>query len=266
MKTIQTLGFIGCGNMGEAFLSSVLDKKVFLDEHITVMERSSARRDYIRNTYHVFTNKNTELFWKRADILFLAIKPQQLDSLECVNFRGSLIISIMAGVSIKKIQKKFPEKTVVRAMPNLGQFTGNGMTGIYFPENTTETERSIVLDIFEAGGKVITLEEESQINAVTAISGSGPAYYFYFTEGLINAAIKLGLTEEQARMLARQTLLGSANILEKNPDDSTKLWRKRVTSKGGTTAAALDSFQSNNLENIIEEAAKAALKRAEELS
>lgn len=261
-----TLGFLGCGNMGEAFLKSILEKKVFHDENIAIIENSSEKREHLRETYKVFVNKSWELFWEKADILFLAIKPQQFEELEHINFHGKIVISIMAGVSTQKIQQKFPKAKVIRTMPNLGQFTGEGMTGIYFPQDISLEEKSLIEKIFQSGGKTIEVQKEEDLNAVTAISGSGPAYFFYLTELLEKAAIAQGISPKNANTLARQTCIGAASVLKEYKEDPSSLWRERVTSKGGTTHAALESFRADNLETIVEKATTAAQTRAQELS
>jgi pyrroline-5-carboxylate reductase len=199
----------------------------------------------------------------------LAVKPQDVEAM-LKSFPYSpdnLIISIVAGKTLAFFSKHIGDKVkVVRTMPNLPAVIGQGMTGMYASENVTDDERKFAEKLFAGIGSHIWVEREELIDAVTAISGSGPAYYYLFTEYLTEAAKELGLKEDIARELAYQTFIGSANLLKstgENPDDL----RNKVTTPGGTTEAAIKEFNKDDcLKDIITAAAKAAAKRSRELA
>ena len=278
------LAFIGCGNMGEAFLKNCLEYKLFKNSEIFVLEKSTNRKNYLENIYKIKVFDKFEDLQEICDIFFLAIKPQGLADFKSFEMSNKIIISILAGTKISRISEKFKNAKIVRTMPNLGQFVNQGMTGINFSEteNTeflennnklsskaenllNSDEKNIVKNIFKAGGKIVEVQQEADLDKITAISGSGPAYYFLFTEFLKKAAENIGLDQKNAEILAKQTLIGAAEILKNNPQDSAKIWRERVTSKGGTTEQAILKFQENNLEEIIQKSVNACEKKAIEL-
>lgn len=265
----KKIGIIGCGNMGEAIfrrLSTVLDKSTA----IMVSEMSAARRGEIRDKYKIIVEIDNNAVVKYCDAVILAVKPQDMENLLkeavcCGASADKLIISIAAGITTKFIEgiigKDVP---VIRAMPNMPAVVGRAVTAISGGSAAARKDLDLARDIFETIGDVVCVDEK-HMDAVTAVSGSGPAYLFYFVEALAEAAVKLGLDEKTAGELAIKTAAGSAKLLEETKEDPGAL-RKRVTSKGGTTEAALKVFEAKGLAKMIEEAAAAACKRSRELS
>lgn len=261
--------FIGGGNMGEAFIASLTQKEVYKPSDITVIGRTQERLDLLHQKYGVKTTTDINEV-QNAKIIFLAIKPQGVETLPTFTFKkdkSPILISILAGTTVQKLQMQFVNTKVVRTMPNLGQFVGEGMTGLYFDNTTnfTNLEKEEINNIFSAGGKTVEVNEEHKIDAITAISGSGPAYAFYFLEAFETAAQELGFTAKEAKTLTRQTLVGATEILKANNNDSPQEWRKKVTSKGGTTEAACNILVNSEFKKILTQAVTAAQSKAKEL-
>lgn len=204
------------------------------------------------------------------DVVILAIKPQLFEkvasSLADSLPKDCLIISILAGTSIGSLENHFPENSIIRAMPNTPAAIGKGITAITGNERVSDNELSTAKSLLCACGEVRIVENETLIDAVTAISGSGPAYVFYLVEALTQAAKELGLTEEDAAAFSRQMVIGAGALLETSEDNASQL-RKNVTSPNGTTQAALDVLMADTgLSPLIRETATAAFKRAQDLA
>jgi pyrroline-5-carboxylate reductase len=203
------------------------------------------------------------------EIVVLAVKPQLMQSVlnsQAAHLQNKLIISIAAGVSVAQIQdwSQQPNARVVRCMPNTPALVSQGISGLFFTANCSEKDRDTARQIFSSCGEVLVLNTEEDINAVTAISGSGPGYVFFLMEALAQAAKNLGFNEAQANLLVSQTFLGAAT-LAKQSDDSFATLREKVTSKGGTTFAGLEQLRTLGVAEAINNAAKAAYARALEL-
>lgn len=203
------------------------------------------------------------------EVVVLAVKPQIMQAVlnnQAAHLSNSLLISIAAGISVAQIQNWSQQVNarVVRCMPNTPALVSQGISGLYFTGNCTQTDRDIAHQIFSSCGEVLVVDSEDEINAITAISGSGPGYVFFLMEALGKAAQSLGFTEEQANLLVNQTFLGAA-MLAKQSDDSFATLREKVTSKGGTTFAGLEQLRTQGVSQAIENAAKAAFVRALEL-
>ncbi len=261
MMLNQKIGFIGCGNMGGGILQGILQKKLASPGQIFVHD------PYARNLsrYRVRVVRNNRDVLKSSSIVILAIKPQELANvakeLKAGLTKRHTVISILAGTPVSKIKKHLGKNfTVVRAMPNLGAVVGESMTAV--TGDAKGLKKAEV--IFSACGKVIRTSEK-YLDLVTAVSGSGPAYFFLLMELLASYAKKSGLSEAQANQLAIQTALGSAKLAS-CAKDSPAVLRARVTSKKGTTDAALKVMFKRKLPKIVEEALKKAVKRAKELS
>ena len=214
-------------------------------------------------------NSISELLEFNPNLLILGCKPQQLDSL---SLGGSakkvdcLLLSIMAGITIERLSRTFPcVKNIIRAMPNTPGQIGEGITGYVFSATADQADQELISSVLSSLGTALALDSEDDIDKVTAISGSGPAYVFEFACALENAAIEIGMNPSLARKFAMQTIIGSARLMdtsELHPEDL----RNQVTSPNGTTQAALDSFSSNNFRELILNAVKAARNRSIELS
>ncbi|MFH0763761.1 MAG: pyrroline-5-carboxylate reductase [Candidatus Omnitrophota bacterium] len=265
----KKIGIIGCGNMGEAILSrlSGIPEK---STSIMAGELDSARRDYIRNKYKIIVEIDNNAIVKYSDVIILAVKPKDFDNILkneicCGVSKKKLLVSIAAGITTKYIEsivgKDIP---VVRVMPNMPAIIGEGISCVAPGSAATRDDIKLAKEIFSAIGDVVEVDEK-HIDAVTAISGSGPAYFFYLIEALIEAAEKLGLDEKTAKKLVLKTAVGSAKLLEALKEEPREL-RKRVTSKGGTTEAALKVFEKKIVKSIIHDAVQAAHKRSKELT
>jgi len=265
----KKIGIIGCGNMGEAILnrlSNILEKST----SIMVSEQDSARRDYIQKKYKIIVEIDNNAVVKYSDVIILAVKPKDFGKIlreeVCRGIsKNKLLISIAAGVTTKYIEnivgKDIP---VIRVMPNMPAVIGEAISSISRGTSAGDKETELAKEIFSAIGEVVEVDE-NLMDSVTAISGSGPAYFFYLMEALIEAARELGLDEETAKKLVLKTAVGSAKLVEALKEEPHIL-RKKVTSKGGTTEAALKVFDKRIVKSIIHDAVKAAHKRSKEIS
>lgn len=280
MSTIEErVGFIGAGNMAEAIASALVQKGIFDKNNISMADIDEDRLNFVKGKYGVQTTSNITDLVKENDIIILSVKPQVMDKV-LGEISGSfntdkrkLFVSIAAGITTEKIEKYLyrgmeDEKTemlpVVRVMPNTPCMVFSGMSAMGCNKNCNTKDIFITRVILESMGKVIQVEEK-EIDAVTAMSGSGPAYVFYFIESMVKAGLDLGFSDDVARLLTLETFKGAIKLLEESSETPEKL-RENVTSKGGTTEAALKVMESKNLKEIIAEAIKAAQQRSVELS
>ena len=265
------VGFIGGGNMAEALIKGILSAGVYSKEDIIVSDISEDRRKYLSTQYELeVTDDNTKPAGS-SDILIFSVKPQNIDDvladIKTSLKKGGVIVSIAAGVRTDKIKAALGNIAIIRVMPNTPALVGEGASGIFANEKGKKFIAQIK-KILDAVGKCVIIEDEELMDAVTAISGSGPAYFFLLIEELIEAGIKEGLDEEVAKQLALQTAKGAA-ILAVEADEkgeSAADLRKKVTSPGGTTEAALAEFKKAGFSNIVSSAVNRAVKRGKELS
>lgn len=254
------IAIIGMGNMGQAFASGLL--KSFDAQSIVACDKHPEKLKNFTGT----TTDSAERATEGASAVLLSVKPQSAaELLKELNLKDKLVISIMAGITLESLEKMTGSTKIVRAMPNLPASLGEGMTGWIATNDVTKSERELAEKMFSSVGKHIELKDESLLNVVTAVSGSGPAYVFLLCELLEKGAREMGLNETEARLLAQQTIIGSAELLSLKTRSAGE-WRAAVTSKGGTTAAAIASLSNDNLEQIFLNALKAAQKRASELN
>ena len=265
----KKIGIIGCGNMGEALLSRLV-KAIQKSTNLMVTEMDAVRRDVIETKYKMIVGIDNNYLVKYSDIIIIAVKPKDFDKLLkeevcCGVSKDKLIISLAAGITTKYIEKIVGKDIpVVRAMPNMGALVGESITAISGGKAAGKGHLAVAREIFENIGDVIEVEE-NLVDSITAVSGSGPAYFFYLMESLIEAAEELGLDKASSERLVYKTALGSARLvhaLKAHP----LLLRGRVTSKGGTTEAAFKIFESRKFKSIVKEAVKKAAKRAKELA
>lgn len=260
---MNNIGIIGGGNMGEAIINSVL-KRFF----VFVSEKNVERQQYLQQRYKLIPLDIKKLA-QTSDMIILAVKPQDIDGalkeLSADIKKETLVVSIAAGITTAFIERHLGKGVrVVRTMPNMPALINQGITAIAKGKNATDADSEYVSKVFGNLGKTVIVDEEL-IDAVTAVSGSGPAYVFLFIENMIAAAESIGLKKALAEELVQSTFAGSVNLLLKQKIDAGTL-RAKVTSKGGTTQAALKVFQKKDLEAIITLALKAAKRRAKELS
>jgi pyrroline-5-carboxylate reductase len=261
--SISRVAVVGVGVMGEAMIHS-LNRIGISHANITIKEKRTERESDLINRLGVKRGSISD-----SQVVLLAVKPQDLEmTLKEINLEiaeGTLLVSILAGIRCSKIEGILgPKARVVRVMPNTPLLMGTGMSVMASGKSATYSDIEWVESLLSNSGKTLIVDE-SLMDAVTATSGSGPAYFFGFVESMIKAAVKLGLSEQDAKLLVHQTLIGVAKMIEGSGKDAGTL-RKEVTSPNGTTAAALSSFESSGLDEIVYKAMKAAKDRSEELS
>ena len=249
--------------MGEALIAGC--RKKF---KVLVCEANVSRQKYLKSKYKVSSVDLNKLVLN-SNIIVLAVKPQDLssvlDQLVGHDLKSKVIVSIAAGITVSFIEQRLIQKAqVIRTMPNMPALIGEGVTAVCKGRWATSKNVNEVCAMLKGIGQTLIVKEE-QMDAITAVSGSGPAYVFLFVECLIKAARQLGLTPKQSKELVYQTLVGSAHLLEKADDDAAAL-RAKVTSKGGTTQAATDVFMAHQIEKIFNDALVAARNRAKELA
>jgi pyrroline-5-carboxylate reductase len=257
------IGFIGGGNMAEALVKGMVQAGM---KDIIVSEPREDRRAYLEKTYRAKTTSDNKEVVKQSTIVILAVKPQNMDDVasEIAPFITSekLIVSIAAGITLQYLTARLKTSKIVRVMPNTPALVQEGMSVLSMCECIHDKEMGLVRGIFMSVGKVLVLPEK-YMDAVTAVSGSGPAFVALFAEAMIAAGIKMGLTEDNASELAVQTVIGTAKLLETGmPPDKL---REMVTSPGGTTAAGLKVFEEKGFKEIVSGVIEAAAKRSKEL-
>lgn len=265
-----TASFIGGGNMGGALIRGLIAKGLPA-ERISVGEATQARRIALADELGVHVSADNREVVEGADIVVLAVKPQDMAMTvrplaESFARRPPLVLSIAAGIRVADIQEWCgPGVAVVRAMPNRPALNNAGAAGLYAPAGLSPAHRKLAEDVLGAVGTTVWVPEEDAIDLVTALSGSGPAYFFLLAELMTDAAVKLGLPHASAQELAIQTLFGSGRMARDSDGDLARL-RAEVTSKGGTTEAALRVFDASNLRGIVAAAVKAAADRGREMA
>ena len=259
---------IGAGNMGLTYATGMSKSRMLKKRNIMVLDKSREKMDEVHKIAHFDAIDRLEDCVPLAEIIFIAVKPYHAEELfkrmkPLVN-QEQLVISIMAGVTINYMQESLGINKIVRAMPNLPAQVGKGLTSYVSSDAVSRLELFMVEGLLDTTGKSLRVKNEKFIDASTGISGSGPAYVFYFMQSMMDAALQMGFSENVSKVLVSQTFTGAVELFNQstlNPDT----WMAKVASKGGTTRAALDSMEDNNLNEMIKEAAFAAFNRAVEL-
>jgi pyrroline-5-carboxylate reductase len=267
MKKIR-IGFIGTGNMAQAIMKGVLGSGMKRRVSVCGFDTYTETAQKAKKAYKIKIMPDNASLIKNSDVVVMAVKPQNMEEVLSVSggfFTGEqVIISIMAGVSIKKIQGFVPRVPVVRVMPNMPALVGEGACGFSASKQVKPSALKLAKEILETFCKVTYMLPESQIDSVTALSGSGPAYFFYYAEAMMSAAVEMGFDKEKAKMLIAQTMIGSGRLIMESGDTPEQL-RIKVTSKGGTTQKALETMDASDMKLTIANAVKAAKVRAQEL-
>lgn len=262
------IAVIGAGNMGMAFSSAFVRKGLIQASDLLLIEPRIESHAQLKSQGFDWIQSSFSSEIGKCDLVILAVKPQDFPTLaaELSKYTNSsqIILSIMAGIGIEGISNSLRATKVVRCMPNTPAKLGVGITGFYC-QNLNATETDSVKALLESTGKAIELKEEGLLNAVTAISGSGPAYFYYFLRAMVQAGEQMGMTQEMAKQLACETMLGSYHLVN-DSDASFDELIKAVASKGGTTEAALNTFNQFSVSDSIEKGLLNAEKRAWELS
>jgi len=264
------LGFIGAGNMAEGILAAVVAQQLYPAEAIVASDPVAERRELFAQRFGIaVTDDNRQLVTDTKRVIW-AVKPQSFDDVAAqladVVRDDQLFISIMAGMSTKRIAAAFAgiKARVVRVMPNLPIKVGAGMSGLYGGEYATKQDITETQALFDAGGNSVVVQDEVLMDAVTAISGSGPAYFYAFVEAMVAGGTACGLSEADALKLAKCTCLGAARMMLESDEPPAEL-RRKVTSKGGTTQAALEYMANAGVNEAIRDAVRAAFERGRQL-
>lgn len=264
----QRVLFAGCGNMGSAILAGALKNEVLKASEVTLLERFESEK--------ILTFAKDGATWVKEikdlsgsfDVIFLAVKPQDsetlMEALASYISESGMVISIMAGVGIATMESHFPFATIVRAMPNTPASIGEGATGVTMSKNWGGDEETWAHKFFSSFGLSLFVDSEEKIDLITAVSGSGPAYLFYLAEAMTEQAIEFGFKPHSARLLVNQTLKGAAILLEQSGESASEL-RAKVTSKGGTTFAATEEFDTHGVKEGIKAGIQKAFERSKEL-
>ncbi len=272
MKTTQAnsdlVTFIGGGNMASALIRGLI-KNNKPPSDIFVIDTNEETRLKLSQDFGVICVEEPiiNLDWLNSSLIVWAVKPQQMREV-CESYssklKGSLHLSVAAGITTNSLCKWLTTERVARAMPNTPALIGMGQTALYASNDVSSKEKALIESVIKGTGEFLWLEDEELINAVTAVSGSGPAYVFYFLEALTQTGVELGLTPEQSRRLAIGTFIGASNLANQSPDSLSTL-RERVTSKGGTTETALSSLNNDHVALSFQNAVKSAHSKARQL-
>jgi pyrroline-5-carboxylate reductase len=288
---MKKLGFIGGGNMAEALARGLLDRQLFAPGDLMIADVDAGRRRKLARTLKVETTADNRAVRDNSRAILLAVKPQQIDEVMAnlsaipetasaqmkpaagrepsrkstangVNDR--LYISIAAGITVERLTTGLKAARVIRVMPNAPAMVGQGMAGLVRADGASKADEAFALKIFRAVGDAVALADEGLLDAVTALSGSGPAYFYLFIKALADAAVSEGLPAAMAMRMALQTMRGAEENMRRSPLDAAELIRI-VASPGGTTEAALRKFAETGFSDIVAEAIRAAAARSREL-
>ena len=261
------IGFVGAGNMGQSILKGLINSGISQNDLVAITKTADSSKKIATDFKVHASNKIEDI--KDCDVVFIGVKPQNINEvlpeIKKSLKDNALLISLAVGIKTENLEKSFENKVkVIRAMPNTPALVGKGVTGLAKGKNATDVDLEIAQKLFSSVGKVVVVDE-NLIDVVAVASGSGPAYYFYVTESITQAAIELGLSKEIAEALVNNTFIGSAYLFENSSETVSEL-RNKVTSPKGTTLAALENLDQNNFKEIWKQALQAAIKRAQEIS
>lgn len=263
------IAIVGCGNMGMAFARSFVQYDLVKRENLLLIEKSSERSEQLRNEKEGVVVDTIGEAISAYDLVILSIKPQDFSSMapELKKYLKpeQIVLSIMAGIPMSRIENELNHKAIVRAMPNTPAMLGQGITGYFAAEGISFQKLQRVDNLINATGRSVYVESEDMIDAITALSGSGPAYFYYVVKHMVEAGKKMGFDEGLSRLLVKQTMLGSYHLIN-NAEKSLDELITAVASEGGTTEAALETFEKFGLGDSLISGILNAEKRAKELS
>lgn len=264
------IGFIGAGNMASALIKGLVANGVTAG-NILLSDPNADKTQALSQNNGATICEDNEALVQQADVVVLAVKPQVMEAVlsplaTSLTNRACLLLSVAAGISLDNLQQwSHPHQAIVRCMPNTPALVQSGASALIANQQASESQKAVADAILGAVGLVVWLDEERQMNAVTALSGSGPAYFFLLMESMQQTAVQLGLAPDIARQLCQQTALGAAKLAQNSDVDVAEL-RRRVTSPNGTTEAAIKQFEKDDFAAIVERALTQAARRSEELS
>ncbi|NMY75000.1 pyrroline-5-carboxylate reductase [Pseudomonas sp. WS 5071] len=262
------IAFIGAGNMASSLIGGLLAKGLDAAQ-IRASDPGAETRANVAAEHGIELFADNAQAVQDADVIVIAVKPQAMKAV-CQDLQPhlkpkQLLVSIAAGITSSSLLQWLGTQPLVRCMPNTPALLGKGVSGLYATDDVTQEQRAMADELLSAVGVVVWVEKEALIDAVTAVSGSGPAYFFLLIEAMTNAGVKLGLSHDVAEKLAEQTALGAACMAVDSDADAAEL-RRRVTSPAGTTEAAIKSFQASGFEATVEKALSAAAHRSAEMA
>ncbi|MDL5029706.1 pyrroline-5-carboxylate reductase [Vibrio sp. BS-M-Sm-2] len=265
----KNIAFIGAGNMVRSIVAGLVASG-YPAQKITATAPSETRRLPLEQEYGINTTSDNITAAEQADVVVLSVKPQMManvcNPLQDIDFSNKLVISIAAGISANRLNEMLNcQLNLVRVMPNTPSLLGKGMSGLYADSTVSQDDKDFASQLMQAVGEVSWVEQESGINSIIAAAGSAPAYFFLFMEAMQAEAVNQGFDQETARKLVQQSALGAAEMVVANPNTELSTLREQVTSKGGTTAEALRTFNEHQLSDIVAKAMQAAVARAEEM-
>ncbi|MGJ8682123.1 pyrroline-5-carboxylate reductase [Paraglaciecola sp.] len=272
----RKIGFIGAGNMTRSIISGLISHG-YPANLIMASNPSEGKLESLKQSYGIQITQDNNQVTEHADVMVLAVKPQLMEQVcfklaSHVDLSNKLFISIAAGIPTSRLQQMLsgqssPESVqMIRTMPNTPSALGKGMTGLFADDSIDLEDKTFAGDLMAQVGEIAWVEKESMIDAVIAAAGSSPAYFFLFLEAMQKEAENLGFDKNTSRLLVQQSMLGAAEMVCHNPNLELSELRTQVTSKGGTTAKAIESFQQQNLETVVANAMQAAVNRAEEMA
>lgn len=273
----QTYAFIGAGNMSGAIIGGMVNSGVE-PTRIIATNRTAEKQAKLKQKFGIITDLDNLQAIQKADVVILGVKPQMMaDVLQTLiddgaDFSNKLVVTVAAGLLVERYTSIIGNVRFIRCMPNTPSLVGHGISGLYMGTDTNSFDATIAdqdistaTALFEHVGSVVWLKQESEIDQLAAVSGSGPAYFFAFMEAMSNKAKEFGFSEDVANLMVQQTAIGAAKMTY-DKDNSFAQLRQNVTSPGGSTAAALNVFNENKLQDIVNDALDAAVIRAQEMS
>jgi pyrroline-5-carboxylate reductase len=262
----ERIAFIGGGNMASAIIGGLIQRG-YDPQHIDVLEPLGEARDKLQSSFGLNAKAQAGSYLNQADLVVWAVKPQVFSEAAKVvapHCAGALHLSVAAGIRSSSLANWLDSERIVRAMPNTPALIGQGISGLFARSGVSDADKNLIEQVIATTGEFIWFNVEAQLDAVTALSGSGPAYVFYFMEAMTTAGTEMGLTREQAHRLAVATFAG-ASALAQASTESPQVLRQRVTSKGGTTFAAISAMEDNDVRSLFIDALYAARQRSQEL-
>ena len=268
---MSTIGFIGGGNMAEALIKGIIAAKIYEPENVLVSDIRAERLEFLADKYGVVAAASNSELAGKVETVVLSVKPQNmtevLEGLKGAIAAETLVVSIAAGIKVANVAAVLGDAPIIRVMPNTPALIGEGASALFANERAKPLVEK-ALTVFSSVGKAVVVEDEDLIDAVTAVSGSGPAYFFLLMEAMIKAGVGLGLDESVAKDLVLQTAKGAGLLAveaDRNGESPTQL-RRKVTSPGGTTEAAIEVFAEGNFSDLVSAAITRARDRSIELS
>ena len=268
---MSTIGFIGGGNMAEALIKGIVAAGIYAPENVLVSDIRDDRLEFLADIYGITVAESNSQVATGAETVVMSVKPQMmievLESVKDAIGSDRLVVSIAAGITVANIAAVLGEVAIIRVMPNTPALIGQGASALYANERA-KPQLEKALSVFSSVGKAVVVDEENLIDAVTAVSGSGPAYFFLLMEEMIRAGVELGLNEAVAKDLVLQTAKGAGLLAaeaDKNDESPAEL-RRKVTSPGGTTEAAIKVFNEGKMGELVSAAITRARDRGRELS